>query len=1293
MDFPREPRLSPPPISEGEIDVQAPPDVPRSAPVNPIARLLPVAMVVAVVGMMAVYFSSGAAVMRNPMFMFFPVMMLVSTLGMLAYGARGGNRTGEINEDRRDYLRYIEGLDQAISKTAGAQHLSLHWSHPEPGSLWTLVGSRRMWERGAGDSDFCHVRVGLGAQRLSTRLVAPELGPVDELDPVTSMALRRLIRNRSVVTKLPIALALPSFPVVNIVGDAAAARALVRAITCQLAVLHTPEHLQIVAVVDAAAEAEWEWLKWLPHHQHPHAVDDLGSARMVYRRLGEAELGCIPADRGESAHVALILDGGAVEGAERMITSGGIGGVSVLAVGAGYQAVAAHKGLTLHIGADGLSAHSDAGDEVFARPDALTRTQASVCARRLASYRPSAGPMGDAHRPSTTTSWPDLMGIGDPARVDAAVEWRVRRARPNLRVPIGVSEHGAPVELDIKEAAQNGMGPHGLCVGATGSGKSEFLRTLTLGMITAHPPEDLNLVLVDFKGGATFLGLERARHVAAVITNLADEAHLVARMKDALAGEMNRRQELLRTAGNFANVADYQRARTDGAALAPLPALFVVVDEFSELLSQHPDFAELFVAIGRLGRSLGMHLLLASQRLDEGRLRGLESHLSYRICLKTFSANESRAVLGVADAYHLPSTPGAAYLKTASAGPLRFQTAFVSGPCVESARSIKRSGTLTPRVFTAAATGHVKLDPDRPAEAVITSSRTLLDTVLDRLAGQGTPAHPVWLPPLAESPTLGSLLAPSEMGPSVSLRLPIGLVDSPFEQRRDPLVVDLAGPAGNMAVVGGPRSGKSTALRTLVLALAATHDPAEVQVYCLDFGGGSLSSLRSLPHVGTVAGRLNADLIRRTVAELESVVRARENRFRHLGIDSVTEYRQRRAAGDPDVADDPFGDVFLVIDGWATVRGEFDSLEGPITSLAAQGLSFGVHVVVAASRWAEVRPAMKDQIGTRVELRLGDPAESEMDRKRARQLTDSPPGRGITRDGREIVIALPRLDGKPTTTALAEAIAASAERLHARYDGRSAPPVALLPGHIHRDAVVAASPGRPIAAQILLGIGERELHPVALDFVEQPHLIVLGEAECGKTSALRTLCREVVRTNDADSAQLVIVDFRRTLLGVVETDHLAGYAISAAALTSQLPALLDRLQARMPGDAVTQQQLRTRSWWSGPEIYVVVDDYDLVAGATGNPLTPLLDFLPHAKDLGLHVVVARRSGGAARAMFDPVLARLRDLACMGLMMSANPDEGVLLGSVRPSPLPPGRGTLITRAHPDQLIQVAWTDPL
>src|SRR5439155_10166330 len=164
---------------------------------------------------------------------------------------------------------------------------------------------------------------------------------------------------------------------------------------------------------------------------------------------------------------------------------------------------------------------------------------------------------------------------------------------------------------------------------------------------------------------------------------------------------------LLRAAGHFANVADYEHARSQGLTMPPLPALFIVVDEFSELLSQHPDFAELFVAIARLGRSLGIHLLLASQRLDEGRLRGLETHLSYRICLKTFSASESRAVLGVPDAYHLPNSPGAAYLKTSSGELVRFQTAFVSAPHEKPSTPRRSDGPGTAQVFTAASVGLV----------------------------------------------------------------------------------------------------------------------------------------------------------------------------------------------------------------------------------------------------------------------------------------------------------------------------------------------------------------------------------------------------------------------------------------------------------------------------------------------------------------------------------------------------------------------------------------------------------
>jgi S-DNA-T family DNA segregation ATPase FtsK/SpoIIIE len=1259
MEFVRPPRLPVPTVATGDVVVEAPPQLPKQAPVNPLARLLPVAMLVAMLGMLAVYFTSGTASARNPMVMFFPVMMLTSILGTLAYGARGTNRNGEVNQDRRGYLRYLDRLDSAIEGTTDDQRLAMAWRHPEPESLWTVVGSQRMWERTPGDVDFGEVRVGLGDQPLCTPLALPDAGQAEESDPVTVGSVRRLAHQRSVVTDLPIVLALLSHPVVVVDGELNVVRALLRAVACQLAVWHGPDHLAVAVVASTCSSAEWDWLKWLPHHQHPDAADAVGSARLVYRDLGQA----VSFAELTARHTVVIVD--ADIDIETFDAADGVTAIAVAVARGGSSA--------------GVTVRTADGEGVIARPDGLTSRQAVTCARRLARYRV----VGEGNARPGPRDWLALMGIRDPRHIGPEGSWTAGGGRRILPVPIGVAEDGTTVQLDINESARNGMGPHGLCVGATGSGKSEFLRTLALGMIARHPPEVLNLVLIDFKGGATFLGLDKARHVAAVITNLASEAHLVSRMNDAITGEMNRRQELLRSAGTFANVAEYGRARSQGADLPPLPSLFILVDEFSELLSQHPEFAELFLAIGRLGRSLGMHLLLASQRLDEGRLRGLETHLSYRICLKTFSASESRAVLGTADAHHLPNTPGAAYLKTASGELTQFHTAFVSAPYEERLEApASRATPMRPLLFTAAPVGS-RRERVEAVDRTGAPTRTVLDAVLERVAGDGEPARRIWLPPLAASPTLDMLGADRRS----ILTASIGFVDNPYHQRRDELAVELDGAAGNVAIVGAPRSGKSTALRTLLLALAATHDPADVAFYCLDFGGGALSTLREAPHVGSVAGRRDVDLCRRTVGVVEAVIRSREVQFRRLGIDSIAEYRRRRAAGA--VTDDPYGDVFLVVDGWVTLRQEFDGLEPPITTIAAQGLSYGVHVVVTAARWAELRPALKDQIATRIELRLGDPADSEMDRKRARELSGRPPGHGLTAAGREMAIALPRWDGKATADGLAEVIAANVQRLNQRWEGREAPPVELLPSQLQHSDLVRRSTDR---ASVLIGLRERDLMPVAVDFAEQQHLVVLGESGCGKTAALRLLCGEITRCRTADEAQLEIVDFRRTLLGVVESEHLSGYAMSPVALSSRMPLIVDRLQTRMPDENVTQQQLRTRSWWSGPEIYVVVDDYDLASGSTGNPLAPLADLLPHAKDLGLHLIVARRSGGAARAMFDPVLARLRELGAMGLMMSASPDEGVLLGSVRPTALPPGRGALIRRAEPDQLIQVAWTDP-
>ena len=318
-----------------------------------------------------------------------------------------------------------------------------------------------------------------------------------------------------------------------------------------------------------------------------------------------------------------------------------------------------------------------------------------------------------------------------------------------------------------------------------------------------------------------------------------------------------------------------------------MPSLFIVVDEFSEMLSAKPEFIDLFVAIGRLGRSLGLHLLLASQRLEEGRLRGLESHLSYRVGLRTFSAGESRSVLGVPDAYELPSVPGLGYLKPDQSSLLRFKAAYVSGPPSGKVRVRRDEGGQVQGIlpFTIAEVQALAPAEPEPAEPEPTPARqgehqdSLLDLAVGQMVGHGPSAHQVWLPPLDVPDTLDQLMPDLAEDPELGLvsprwrRLgglvvPLGTVDRPREQRRDTMTVNLSGATGHVAVVGGPRSGKSTLLRTIVTSMALTTTPLESQFFVLDFGGGTFAPLASLPHVAGVGTRAEPDVVRRIVAEV-----------------------------------------------------------------------------------------------------------------------------------------------------------------------------------------------------------------------------------------------------------------------------------------------------------------------------------------------------------------------------------------------------------------------------------------
>jgi S-DNA-T family DNA segregation ATPase FtsK/SpoIIIE len=1236
----------------------------------------------------------------------------VSVLGMIGAqvsGQTGGRRKREMAEARRQYLRQLNTIRVQMRRTIELQRTAAFYRHPDPDALWSTASSARLWERRREDSDFGVIRLGVGPQPIATPLVPPQTRPVDELEPLTAQAVRRFVDTYGVLPDLPLAVALRDFSRVYIRGAEPETRALARALLAQLTVFHSPEDLLVACGVAEVVRPEWDWVKWLPHALHPSRRDAAGPVRLCAPGAAalEAMLEDLLANRGRftpsasaaGPYLAVVNDHGDPTGSDHLMVDGGVDGVTVLDLSTPPPRVLDESSLVLTLAADGALTGTTMERTVnLGRADRLDRLVAEVIARVLSPLRLSAAATGD-RSVATDHGLLELLGLGDPDELDLATAWAARRSRDRLRVPIGVGVDGRQVELDLKESAQDGMGPHGLLIGATGSGKSELLRTLVLALAVTHSPEILNFVLVDFKGGATFTRLDGLPHTSAVITNLADELSLVDRMLDAIQGELVRRQELLRSAGTYASQRDYERARTTGVPLEPLPSLLLVCDEFSELLTVRPDFLDMFVQIGRLGRSLGVHLLLASQRLDEGRLRGLETHLSYRIGLRSFSSMESRAVLGVPDAYELPRSPGHGYLKAGTEGLVRFKAAYVSGP---SRRPEARDSVAAGEPVLAYTTQY-RVAPSAPeaaapvaeaGEAEPAEGETLLDVVVARLRGQGTPARRVWLPPLAEPSTLDQLLPPLVVDPVrgygvadarllSALTAVVGVVDRPFEQRRDQLQLDLSGAGGNVLVVGGPQSGKSTLLRTLIASLALTHTPAEVQCYGLDFGGGALASLGGLPHLGGVASRRDPARVRRTVAEMMALLVEREERFAANGIDGMATYRRLRQAGQ--VADDPYGDVFLVVDGWTTVRADYESLEAPLTELGQRGLGFGIHLIVSAARSVELRPGIRDTFGTRLELRLGDPSDSGIDRRSALAVPEQTPGRGLTPEGYHFLGALPRCDSEPDVPSLALGVTTLVERARLAWTGPTAPPVRLLPELLPDSALDAVA--SPNEASFPVGLAETDLKPVYLSFDGEPHLIVLGDTECGKSSLLRGLARRIVQRTRPEQARVILIDYRRSLLGCIDGDHLIGYGTSPSVTEDLIRQVTTVMAKRLPGPDVTAEQLRTRAWWTGPDCYLLVDDYDLVAGAA-NPLVPLLDYLAQGRDIGLRLVIARRVGGATRAMMDPVLSRLRDLGSPGVLMSGPRDEGPFFGNLRPHPLPPGRGFLLTRREGLRLVQFA-----
>jgi DNA segregation ATPase FtsK/SpoIIIE, S-DNA-T family len=1333
-------RSWPHPPAPDPIELVAPPSPPDGGG-SVITSLLPLLGSVAMVGFAFLIHSLVYLIVIGGMVLAMVGAGLATNMTQRRGRARRWART------RQRYVAHLELARAQAAEAAAAQRDALEACFPDPAEL-RLVAARGdgLWERRPGDADFGSVRLGRGRIAAACPVrVGRDEGPLAEADPDLADAADRVLAETATLSSAPIVLPLGRLGSVAIVGEPDRSRSLASAWLAGLATFHAPAELRIAGLVPLSAVRTWNWLKWLPHTRDPEAGEGMGRAgraitadpaafaiaieTLARRRLEilrrRADAAGLPAQPGQHApgrseqqleHVVVVVDGyrpgeGPPALETLMAAAAAVSMTFIVLVrtaaevpaacGARVEWTSAHTVRYVESGPHGRV-------EADVLPDRLSPGPATQLARTLAPLALRAGEAGaDLADPVRLV---ELLGADEAAQLDLRSGWLSLGALTHglppdfLAVPIGRTDDGAPMMLDLKEAAAAGMGPHGMLVGATGSGKSELLRSITAAMAARHDPALVNLLLIDFKGGAAFAELAGLPHVAGLVTNLADDLSLVDRMQLALAGELARRQEALRLAGNLGSIADYQAARAAGAELPPLPYLLVIVDEFGELLAAKPDFLDTFLTVARLGRSLGVHLLLATQRLDEGRIRGLEPHLRYRLCLRTFTAEESRAVLASADAFELPSLPGLGYLKV-DADKSRFKAAICG---TERPTSLldddghpgrPGAGTLLrPLSLGGSVSG------DGQVRAPVRRADDLQVLVERANESADVRAREIWTAPLPGELTLGGLrrqltdqepdaltggLGGSSPPAVAANAVAIALADLPELQSKAAVSYLPHGAGGNLGIAGAPRTGKSTFLQALVLALAAGADPAQRQFYCLDLGGGSLFELSGLPHVGAVIGRGEAEGAARLFRELRAMLDERAS-LRQAG-GHTTEWP----------------DVFLVVDNVGQLRQSAPDLEPELTELATAGLPFGVHVLLSANRWLDIRPQLLDALGTRWELHLADPTESLAGRQAAARVPADAPGRGLTRTGHVFQAALPALSEEPSPGSLAAAVA----EIEAAADGRRAPAIAVLPTRVtsRQVAHLAKAAGSAVPAPdegFLLGISEFRSRPVQLELAGRAaRMLVYGDGGSGRTTLLRRITEylQSAAEQGQDAGErppqsagtaglaLIVVDPGRGLIDLAEGPAMDGYAASTAAAEKLAGRLADALQPRVPPDGASVSELRGGRWWSGPQYVLIVDDYDLLVGSMGGPFSQLADLVAQGPDIGLSVVLARRVAGSQRTAFEPFGQRLREVADHALILSGQPDEGPLVGGVTARARPPGRGILVSGRTRPQLVQCCRID--
>ncbi|WP_193486494.1 FtsK/SpoIIIE domain-containing protein [Streptomyces anthocyanicus] len=1049
---------------------------------------------------------------------------------------------------------------------------------PDPAVVLSVAtGPRtRLWERRRTDRDHLLLRVGTG--QLPSEVVLDDPEQDDHRRQVTWK-----------IEDAPVALSLRTLGVVGIAGPGDSARSLGRWAVAQTAALHSPMDVQFYVLSENSAQSEWDWVRWLPHSR-PSGGQDVNvligtDAETVGARIGE--LTQILDARKKAAEqkgggaqgssftdpdIVVVWDGSrrlrSLPGVVRLLREGPA--VSMFAVcidaeerflpgecqafvvaepraeesGRQQRDAEARPAQQVAGGFPSFQAwHSntpaepeqraraeklrlrveEAGVERITgvRPDFVTPAWCLRLARSLSALRDISGETEDSALPGSSRLL-DVLQLEPPTADAIGARWRM--GGQSTMAVIGESYDG-PFGIDMRKD-----GPHGLIAGTTGSGKSELLQTIVAALAVANTPENMTFVLVDYKGGSAFKDCVKLPHTVGMVTDL--DAHLVERALESLGAELKRREHIL-AAADAKDIEDYQDLVRRDPSHAPVPRLLIVIDEFASMVRDLPDFVTGLVNIAQRGRSLGIHLLLATQRPSGVVSPEIRANTNLRIALRVTDGGESSDVIDSPEAGHISkNTPGRAYVRLGHSSLVPFQSGRVGGRrpgAADPAALAPWVGPLGWEELGRAALTKPKTESREDDE--ITDLKVLVDAVRDANRSMGIPAqHSPWLPALDEKLLLDEIEVPALAGaaPGKLPPAPYGIEDLPSDQARRPVVVDFAS-FGHLMIGGAPRSGRSQVLRTIAGSLARTHSTADVHLYGIDCGNGALNALTRLPHCGAVVGRNQTERVVRLVNRLKGELSRRQDLLADSGFADIGE--QRASAEESE----RLPHIVVLLDrweGWVPTLGEVDhgSLTDELQTMMREGASVGIHLILTGDRTllvGRIATLTEDKYG----LRLADRSDFASLGIPSRKVPEEiPPGRAFRNEaGTETQFAL--LSEDTTGQGQAAAITAIGEAAAARDAGvpRARRPfrVDSLPSRISfpeawemRDPEASRS-----RLWALIGIGGDEIVGFGPDLADGvPSFVIAGPAKSGRSTVLMNVAQSLL----AQGTRLVVAAPRQS---------------------------------------------------------------------------------------------------------------------------------------------------------------------